>query len=232
MVKQRQNSRANKTTPKRRQRRNNNNNSGAQGGIATYETPTATSSKIVPLPRELMRGVQDLYPLHLKGVIGMANTGAFSCSAGLALTPQLTGSNSYQGLGTMFPVLNNMRASFTEFMISRVKVHVMCVSPLTGVGFLAFCYEATDSARNALPSTIGDASGVHSAIASPGQPASIIFNATDYNAQWLSTYSAAADQRSEEAGVVQIYGENSSVVSAAAGILNVEVDFFFKGYRV
>jgi len=94
MVKQRQNSRANKAAPKRRQRRNNNNNPGVGGGMASYETPAVTSTKIVPLPRELMRGVQDLYPLHLKGVIGVANNGTLTAAAGLALTPQLSGQNS------------------------------------------------------------------------------------------------------------------------------------------
>lgn len=232
MVKQRQNMRVNKTKPKRRQRRNNDKYTDDNGGKATYDPVKANSNKIVQLPREFLRGVQDLYPMHLKGVIGLANSGAFTCTAGVALMPQTTASSSYVGLGTYFPILNTMRASFTEFMITRVRVHVMCVSPLTGVGFLAFCYEATDSARNALPVSITDASGVYSAVASPGAPASIVFNTADYNNQWLTTYSAAADQRSEEAGVIQFFGENSSIIAAPAAVVNLEVDFFFKGYRV
>lgn len=189
--------------------------------------------KVVPLPRAFSRGPQDIYPMRLKGATNLQNTGTGVLSAGYALTPQILVLNAYAGLGDPFPVLASMRASFTEFMITRLRVHVMCTSPFTSAGLIGFCYESTDSARNSLPANITDATaGIHSAIATPGAPASFELNCTNYNNQWLSTYATAADQRSEEAGVTQFWGSNASAVSTVVGIVQFEVDFFFTGYRI
>lgn len=223
MVKQRQ---MNRQSKKRKQRKGFGTGMGYFPRAIGYQ-----GTKIVPLPRQFSLGTQDVYPMRLKGTTSISNTAAGVFTAGYALSPQDTASSSYVGLGNLLPILNSMRGSFTEYMFTRVHVHVMCTSPYTGGGVVGFCYEASDSARNGLPTTLADASGSISAVASPGSPASIEVNCTDYNKQWLTTFSSAADQRSEEAGLIQLYGTNGSAISLAVAVITVEVDVFFTGFR-
>lgn len=189
---------------------------------------------VVRLPPSFTHNKADIFPMHLRGTTGLSNLTTGLLSRMIALTPAETVTQTASfGLGTVFPVLNNIRSSFTEFMITRLTCVVTPVTPTTDVGFIAMCFEATDSARNAPPSSVQDASsGTHSAVATPMHPASITFNCVDYNEQWLTTYTSAADQRSEEAGVIQFYGANGGAAGGTVAIVTLELDIFFTGYRV
>lgn len=190
---------------------------------------------VVRPPASFMRGTTDIVPMHLKGSRALVNTYngtpvAGSSNLAIALTPINIAVDGYTSLKQVFPVLNGMVASFTKFTVTRVRVSVRNTSAMTAGGYIAFCYESSGPSRVAPPTSILDASsGAHSAIVTPGTVGGFTLNTTDYENDWSELEIEAAKS---DCGSIQFIGENSAAASAVIGIITIELDFFFTGYRV
>lgn len=193
----------------------------------------APALKLVYPPPSFLRG-HDVVPLRLKAtrsLINEFNGTPLSGSSNLAMafTPINITGGGYSSLKQIFPLLNGMQTSFTKFTMTRVKLDVRQTTPLTSGGYIAFCYEASGSDRTAPPTGINDAStGQHSGITTPGEVTSIVWNVADYENDWAEI----SDQEpKQDCGSLQFISENSASGSAVIGMITLEIDFFFAGYR-
>lgn len=118
-------------------------------------------------------------------------------------------------------------------MISRLKVTLTCTSPYTSGGFLACNFEADSTGISGPPTTLGDVTNANVyAVATPGQPGSYTTDVSFYFNDWKNSTSDALDPADlNDAGIVQIWGANSSLVNASVGLITLELDFYFAGYR-
>lgn len=211
-----------------------NKNSGVR---MVPSAPVRTRGVVMP-PDSILRNRQDVVPMRLRATTGLLNwvdyppgttpPGGVACLA-LALTPERILTDGYRSLGYMFPVLDNIKNSFSEYFITRLIVNVKPVTALTSHGFVAFCYEGDDTSRTAPPTNIVNAStGAHSGMATPSVDASISLNCADYRNNWLSTESG---NDAGQAGVLQFYGENGAARNEVVALITVEVDVVFTGLR-
>lgn len=213
---------------KQRQMTKNNNNKKRK------QVPSkAPVMKLVYPPPAFLRG-HDVVPLRLKAtrsLINEFNGTALSGSSNLAIafTPLNITGGGYSSLKQIFPLLNGMQTSFTKFTMTRVKLDVRQTTPLTSGGYIAFCYEASGSDRTAPPTSINDAStGQHSGITTPGEATSIVWNVADYENDWSEISDSEPKQ---DCGSLQFISENAASGAAVIGMITLEVDFFFAGYR-
>ncbi len=213
---------------KQRQMTKNNNNKKRKSPPSV-----APVMKIVYPPPAFLRG-HDVVPLRLKATRSLLNefngvSTAGSSNLAIAFTPLNISGGGYTSLKQVFPLLNNMQASFTKFTMTRVKLDVRQTTPLTSGGYVAFCYEASGSDRTAPPTSINDATtGQHSGVTTPGEVTSIVWNVADYENDWSEITDAESKQ---DCGSLQFISENSAASSAVIGMITLEVDFFFAGYR-
>jgi len=213
---------------KQRQMTKNNNNK-------KWKSPPSVAPvmKIVYPPPAFLRG-QDVVPLRLKATRSLLNEYNGTASAGssnlaISFTPTNISGGGYTSLKQVFPLLNNMQASFTKFTITRVKLDVRQTTPLTSGGYVAFCYEAAGSDRTAPPTSITNATtGQHSGVTTPGEVASIVWNVADYENDWSEI---SETEPKQDCGSLQFISENSASGSAVIGMITLEMDFFFAGYR-
>lgn len=215
MVKQRQMTKKNKNSARR--------SAPAKGPILGLVRP----------PPAFMRG-RDVVPMRLKATRSLINEFNGTATAGsanlaIAFTPLNITGGGYSSLKQVFPLLNNMMASFTKFTITRVKVDVRQTTSLTSGGYIAFCYQAAGSDRTPPPTSISDATtGEHSGVTTAGEVTSIVFNAADYANDWSEL---ASEPIKAECGSLQIISENAATSASVIGMLTLEIDFFFTGYK-
>lgn len=175
----------------------------------------------------------DIMCLQLKTTIGLANTEAGFIKRVIALTPGVIGTSGYDGLGNHFPILNSLRTSYARFMLSKVKVGLSCMSPYTEGGYAAANFEADGTGVSGPPSSLTDVTTArHHVIATPGSPQSYSFAPSDYYNDWRLC-SVEADQESDaiDAGIIQIYADNSQISGESTVLVTLEFDFYFANYR-
>jgi len=193
----------------------------------------APATKLVYPPPTFLRG-HDVVPLRLKATRSLVNEFNGTATPGssnlaIAFTPLNIAGGGYSSLKQLFPVLNGMSTSFTKFTITRVKMDVRQTTPLTSGGYIAFCYEASGSDRTAPPVSINDAStGQHSGITTPGEVTSLVWNVADYENDWSEV---SASEPKQDCGSLQFISENAAPSAAVIGMITLEVDFFYAGYR-
>jgi len=118
-------------------------------------------------------------------------------------------------------------------MISHLKVTVTCTSPYTSGGFIACNFEADSTGVSGPPSSLGDVTNANVyAVATPGHPGTYTTDVCYYFNDWKNCTQDAADPSDVvDAGIMQIWGDNSSSAGVGVGLLTVECDFYFAGYR-
>jgi len=188
---------------------------------------------LVRPPPSFMRG-RDVVPMRLKATRSLINefngtSTAGSANLAIAFTPLNVAGGGYTSLKQIFPLLNNMLTSFTKFIITRAKLDVRQTTSLTSGGYIAYCYQAAGSDRVAPPTSITDATtGQHSGITTAGEVTSIVWNVTDYENDWSEL---AVDDTRGDCGSLQFISENAAVGSSVIGMITLEIDFFFTGYK-
>jgi len=217
---------------------NKNNNAKTRKRRARRGNAPSAAPVLTPLvrpPPSFMRGT-DVVPMRLKGTRSLLNEFGGTASAGsanmsLCLTPVNISAAGYTSLKQIFPVLNSMQNSFTKFTITRLRVDVRSISATTGGGYVAFCYEAAGASQVAPPVSIADASsGAHCAIVTPGTTGGFTVNCTNYENDWAEL--GGDSTLKADCGSLQFISENPLLASAVCGLITIEVDFFFTGYRV
>lgn len=213
---------------KQRQMTKNNNNKKRKQ--APSKVPVA---KVLYPPPAFLRG-HDVVPLRLKATRALLNeyngtATPGSCNLAVAFTPLNITGGGYSSLKQIFPLLNGMQTSFTKFTMTRVKLDVRQTTPLTSGGYIAFCYEASGSDRTAPPTSINDAStGQHSGITTPGEVTTLVWNVADYENDWAEISDSEPKQ---DCGSLQFISENAASGAAVIGMVTLEIDFFFAGFR-
>lgn len=195
--------------------------------------PAGFNVGVVRPPPSFLRG-RDVVPLRLKATRSLINEYNGTPSAGssnlsIAFTPANISAGGYTSLRQVFPMLNSMAASFSKFTVTKATLTVRMTTALTSSGYIAFCYEASGPDRAAPPSSISDATtGLHSGIVNPGGETTLTWNCSDYENDWseLSTEGSKND-----CGSIQLISENSAAASAVVGMITLELDFFYAGYR-
>lgn len=181
----------------------------------------------------------DTMCLQLKTTVDIPNNGGETDPNGIvtraiALTPGIINTTNYSSLGNYFPVLVGLRSSYARFMISRLKVTVLCTSPYTGGGFIAANFESDNTGVSGPPTSLGDVTNaLHSCVSTPGAPRTYTCVVADYFNDWRSATTSSTAGAAEEidAGVIQLYGTNNSAKGVGVALLTIEVDFYFSGYR-
>lgn len=187
----------------------------------------------LPLPRSYFTP-NDTVCIQLKTTASVAN-GAVSglATRAIALSPISLVTTDYLALGNLFPVLLGLQGSYARFMISRLKVDLLCTSPYTSGGFMAANFEADSTGVSGPPTSLTDCTNaVHSCLATPGAPGTYTVDVAQYFGDWRNSKAGTGDPDSVvDAGVIQMYCSNASAVGAGIGLLTIEVDFYFAGYR-
>jgi len=171
--------------------------------------------------------------MRLSGTAAFANDVSGICTKIITLAPlSLTG--SYVGLANFFPLLAGVRDQYARFMITRVVVQAVPVTPATNGGYVAVGYQPDDANTSGPPVSIADVtSALHSDVAQVTEIAAIELNASEYFNDWRQctpvTGSATAIS---QAGVVQLWAANfESGTSNPVVLMHIEVDIHFAGFR-
>lgn len=197
-----------------------------RGGIAPEQ-------RLQPLSKSYHL-TSDTLAMHLATTVNIPNDGV---SAGLvsrvvALWPGTSALTNYSTLGNYFPVLAGLRTSYARFMVTRLKVTATCTSPYTSGGFLACNFEADSTGVSGPPSSLGDVTNANVyAIATPGSPSTYTTDVCLYFNDWKNSSNASDPDDLFDAGIIQIWGNNSSGVGIGVGLLTIECDFYYAGYR-
>jgi len=193
----------------------------------------AADKALVPLSKSYHL-TADTLGMHLSTTVNVPNDAVSTglVSRVIALWPGSIGSPNYAALGNYFPVLAGLKSSYARFMVTRLKVTATCTSPYTSGGFLACNFEADSTGVSGPPSTLGDVTNANVyAIATPGAPGTYVTDVCLYFNDWKNTFDASDPADIIDAGIIQIWGNNSSGTGIGVGLLTIECDFYFAGYR-
>lgn len=198
-----------------------------RGGIAP-------EAQLTPLSKSYHL-TSDTLGMHLATTVSIPNDAVATglVSRVIALWPGAIGAPNYSALGNYFPVLAGLKNSYARFMVTRLKVTATCTSPYTSGGFLACNFEADSTGVSGPPSSLGDVTNANVyAIATPGSPSTYVTDVCLYFNDWKNSTLDAGDPADIiDAGIIQIWGSNSSGTGIGVGLLTIECDFYFAGYR-
>lgn len=211
----------------RGERRTRRKNKSKRGGIASKQL-------MVPLP-SAYHITADTLGFRLATTVSISNDSVIPglVARAVALWPGTIGSINYAALGNYFPVLAGLKASYARFMVSSLKVGLTCTSAYTSGGYLACNFEADSTGVSGPPGSLGDVTNANVyAIATPGDHGGYQTLVSDYFNDWKNCTQAVDDPADiVDAGIIQIYGSNNAAVGLGVGLITVEVDFYFSGYR-
>lgn len=187
----------------------------------------------VPHLPSIFRGDGDVNAVRLKTSTSVANRSAGLGNYVLALAPISIGAGGYLGLANIFPILTGMASQYSRFMVGRLTMQLVPVTPATAGGYVSLNYEPTDSNLSNPPTALSDvASSTHSDIAQVTEIASVHVDVSDYYNDWRQTSDVSgAAQAMSQAGVVQMFCANNGAIGDLVAILQIEVDVHFCGFR-
>jgi len=198
-----------------------------RGGIAPSE-------RMVALPA-VYHLTADTLGFKLSTTLSIPNDSitAGGLKRAIALWPGTIGATDYSALGNYFPVLAGLKSSYARFMISSLKVMLTCTSAYTSGGYLACNFEADSTGVSGPPSSLGDVTNANVyAIATPGDHGTYHTMVSDYFNDWKNCTQTSDDPADiVDAGIIQVYGQNNTATGLGVGLLTLEVDFYFSGYR-
>ena len=191
--------------------------------------PSLTVTKLPPI----YRATPDTFSIRLKTAHSVTNTTAGNASLIIALTPSTIAAASYYGLADYFPLLTGFQSQYTRFMVSRLSVRLVPVTPLTGGGYVAAGYQPDDSNTSGPPTSLTDVtSALHSDIAQVTEIAAFTVMPCDYFNEWRQcTLTTGTTTFDSQAGVIQLFCANTAAITNVAALLELEVDIHFSGYR-
>lgn len=184
------------------------------------------------LPQRYPSPVGDVIPFNMRASKELESNGGGAASM-LIVLGRGTSTSSYLFLDDLIPGFGALCTTFSRFVISRIRVEARTTTNIIGGGFVGVNYEPTDSERANPPSDLVDVSNaVHYAMATPGAPAVFVARVSDYYNEWkASANEVAANHNANDTqmGVIQVYA--SGAESTLVGMLNVQVEGYFCGYR-
>lgn len=181
----------------------------------------------------IYRSRGDVMSLRLRTSTNLTNTALGFGSYLVAFYPGSITTPSYYALGDLFPILMGINVQYSMFMITECKAQLIPTTAATSGGYVALGYEPDDSNTSSPPLNLRDVTqSVHSDVAQVTEIAGIEFNPSDYYNEWRTCAPTSGLTTSvSQAGVVQLWLSNSAAVSTGVGILQLEVDIHFTGFR-
>ena len=199
----------------------NMNTIGQRGFHARFGIPTR-----FPMPGT------DVTPVNMKFSLGLTNTAA-NLSAVSFIYGNGTSAGAVLYMSDFCPGFKQLSLVYSRFLIKRIKFCFTQTTSTTATGYFIANYEATSSTSSTPPASIQDVSNTANlAEGNTTNPASFVVTPTDYYNDWRATYGDGSTTSTSQMGVTQLYVINSELINAAAGLISIELECVFAGYRV
>lgn len=174
----------------------------------------------------------DVAPVNMKFSLGVNNT-----AASLAAVSFIYGNGTSAGavlyMSDFCNGFKQLSLAYSRFLIKRIVFSFTQTTSTTATSYFIANYEATSSTSSTPPTTVADVSNTsHLAEGNATNPSSFVVVPTDYYNDWRATYGDGSTTSTSQMGVSQLYVVNNEAINAAAGLIAVEIECVFAGYRV
>lgn len=170
----------------------------------------------------------DVVPANLRVTFNLSNTATGACNVSLAYGVGATsGATLY--LDDLCSGFKALSTCYSRFLIKRLQLTVRLTTPSTLGGYGIANYEAIPSA---VPTSLGDVSNArHTCEASVLMPGTLTVTPTDYYNEWRSTGGDGDLTNDGRMGSSQISISNQGAINTEAGIVTLDMEMVFCGYR-